>query len=205
MKWFKFYGQDYLSDPKILSLSGSERSCWITLLAYGSVNDNGVITFLDEAMLMVQAGISPMDDEWEKTKGILEKLEKLQIITNDNGVITIINWKKRQEANLTGYERVKKHREKKKNDNKMITLDKIRIDKNRYNYNTKTLKIAEALGVDPTETMDRYVVEDYANYSFKTLTDTLVEWCRENKKKPTVLRWMNWVRMWSSDGRLEKI
>ena len=131
MKWFKFYGQDYLCDPKILALSASERSCWITLLSYGSVNDNGVITYLNEEQLMMQAGVSPTHEEWESTKGILERLVRMEMIQYDNGLITIINWLKRQETNLTGYERVKRHRQKKQNDNKKITLDKIRVDKIR--------------------------------------------------------------------------
>jgi hypothetical protein len=139
MKWFKFYGQDYLSDPKILALSGSERSCWITLLSYGSVNDNGMITFLDEEQLMAQSGISPMHEEWDATLGVLNKLKRLKMIDFDNDVITILNWKKRQETSLTGYERVKKCREKKRddnaNDNAKITSDKIRIDKNRKDIN----------------------------------------------------------------------
>jgi len=135
MKWFKFYGQDYLSDPKILALSACERSCWITLLSYGSINDNGMITFLDEEQLMAQSGISPMHDEWDNTKGVLEKLKKLKMIEFDNEMITILNWKKRQETSLTPYERVKRYREKKRNDNAddnaKITTDKNRIDKNR--------------------------------------------------------------------------
>jgi len=131
MKWFKFYGQDYLSDPKMLSLNASDRSCWITLLAYSSVNDNGMITHLDEDMLRIQAGISPMHEEWEYTKGILKKLEKLGMIEIDNDMITVINWKKRQETNLTSYERVKRHREKKRLDNAKITLEENRIDKKR--------------------------------------------------------------------------
>jgi hypothetical protein len=143
MKWFKFYGQEYLSDPKILTLTASERSCWITLLSYASVNDNendnGMITFLSERQLMIQAGIDTTDPEFERTEGILKKLEKLQMITidnaNDNAKITILNWNKRQETSLTGYERVKRFREKHQNDNERdnakITSDKIRIDKNR--------------------------------------------------------------------------
>lgn len=130
MKWFKFYGQDYLSDPKILALSACERSCWITLLSYGSVNDNGMITFLDEQQLMAQAGISPMHEEWDATIGVLKKMEKLQMITIDNDMITILNWQKRQETSLTGYERVKKYRKKKRNDNDVIT-QMITSDKNR--------------------------------------------------------------------------
>lgn len=135
MKWFKFYGQDYLSDPKMLALSASERSCWITLLSYSSVNDNGVITFLSEQQLMLQAGLDFTREEWERTVGILEKLKNLKMIDNDNGVITLLNWKKRQETSLTSYERVKKYREKKRNDNEndntKITLEENRIEENR--------------------------------------------------------------------------
>lgn len=131
MKWFKFYGQDYISDPKMLSLTAEERSCWITILSYSSVNDNGKITFLSEHQLMLQAGMDLQDDCWDRTVGVLDKLQKLGMITLDNGMITIINWEKRQETNLTSYERVKRYREKKRNDNAMITLEENRIDKKR--------------------------------------------------------------------------
>ena len=131
MKWFKFYGQDYISDPKMLSLTASERSCWITLLSYASVNDNGMITFLSEDQLMIQAGLEFQKEEWDLTQGVLEKFKKLKMIQNDNGKVTIENWKKRQETNLTSYERVKRHREKKHNDNIMITLEENRREENR--------------------------------------------------------------------------
>lgn len=128
MKWFKFYGQDYLSDPKMLALTPSERSCWITLLCYSSVNDDGKISYLSEQQLMMQAGLNFAYEEWDLTAGILKKLENLEMIHIDNGVITIKNWQKRQETNLTGYERIKKYRQKKQNDNAMITLEENRID-----------------------------------------------------------------------------
>ena len=148
MKWFKFYGQDYLCDQKMLALTASERSCWITLMCYGSINDNandnGMITFLSEEQLMSQAGLSITDEEWDKTVGVLKKFEKLKMIRNDNGVITILNWTKRQETSLTPYERVKRHREKKRNDNAndngMITTDKNRIDKKREERETPRIE-----------------------------------------------------------------
>jgi hypothetical protein len=163
MKWFKFYGAEYLSDPKILTLTASERSCWITLLSYASVNDNindnGVITFLSEQQLLIQAGIGIMEAEFEKTLGVLKKLEKLKMITldntEDNAKITILNWQKRQETSLTGYERVKRYREKHKpdnkpdnaNDNAKITSDKNRIDKIRIDKNIKEKKTTTAVAV----------------------------------------------------------
>ena len=121
-----------MTDPKMLSLNSSQRSCWITLLAYASINDNGMITFLSEEQLLVQAGIDPTSEEWSYCQGTLEKFKNLGMIQNDNGVITLLNWQKRQETNLTSYERVKRYREKKRNDN---ANDNDRVDKKRIEEN----------------------------------------------------------------------
>ncbi len=129
-QWFKFYGMEYLSDPKIMGLGSAKRSCWVTLLSLASLND-GVVEFLPEQQLMLQAGVDFQSDEWNKTVGIYDHFKKLRMVEIQEEKIIIINWKKRQESNLTGYERVKRHREKKRNDNAMITLDKNRIEKNR--------------------------------------------------------------------------
>ena len=115
----------------MLALTSDERSCWLTLLCYSSVNDNGIIKNLSEQQLMTQAGIDFTQEDWDRTVGVLEKFKNLEMICNDNGMITVINWQKRQETNLTSYERVKKYREKKHNDNTMITLEENRRDKNR--------------------------------------------------------------------------
>ncbi len=178
MKWFKFYGQDYLSDPKMLALTGSERSCWITLLCYSSVNDNGMITFLSEEQLMIQAGVGLTSEEWDKTKGVLEKFKKLKMIRIDNGEITLENWQKRQETNLTSYERVKRHREKKRNDNAMITLDKNRIDKNRI--------IKKVIISDKTETHHKEIVEIIN--AFKDINPEYSSWYKNKTQRNAALR-----------------
>lgn len=208
MKWFKFYGADFLSDPKTLSLSASERSCWLTLLCYGSVNDNGVITFLSEEQLMQQAGICVTSDEWDRTIGVLEKLKKLGMIENDNEVITLINWKKRQETNLTSYERVKRYREKKQNDNAKITLEENRIDKKRIEEKEDTHskygefknvlltseeyeKLCSVLGVPNADSLiaelSSYLASSGKRY--RSHYATLQNWARrkvqEHKNKPT--------------------
>lgn len=108
--WFKFYGGDYLADPKIKVLTDSERSCWVTLLCFANQSKDGVIEFLTEEMLMREAGVPFGTDQWNKTIGILEKLENLRMVTLSNGVVTILNWAKRQASD--SYERVKKYREK---------------------------------------------------------------------------------------------
>lgn len=133
MNWFKFYGTEYLSDPKMLALSAAERSCWITLLSYASQN-NGVVKNLTEEHLMSQSGIYWNGEEWDVTKGVLIKFKKLNMLRLNNGIVTVCNWKKRQETSLSNAERQAKFRERNKDvteSNTEVTLDKNREDKNR--------------------------------------------------------------------------
>lgn len=150
-KWFKFYGQEYLSDPKIERLTPTERSCWITLLCIASLTD-GNIRFLTIESLLNKSGIQfdPYHpEEWEKALGVLVKFQNLDMITcKENGDIVVTNWEKRQETNLTGAERVRNFRERQKStanqgetdgvthDVTDVTLDKNRLDKNRVDKNS---------------------------------------------------------------------
>lgn len=147
-QWFKFYGVEYLGDPKIASLSAQERSCWLTLLCLASAStEPGTIDYLTVEVLLEKSGIKwdPYHpEEWNACLNVITKFVKMKMITsNDEGRIVILNWNKRQEHAMTGYERVKKYRERKAilaSDNVLITddngddncrEDKIREDKNR--------------------------------------------------------------------------
>lgn len=162
-QWFKFYGNDYLSDLKMKSLSALKRSCWITLLCYGA-QSNGVINYLCEEQLKIDAGIAVGSEEFENTKNVLENFEKLHMITLDNGIITINNWSKRQESPLSAYERVKKYRQKKKSDNEVITHDnendndriRLRIEKIKNRKEKKEEKLPDWL--------DKKVWNDWIEY-----------------------------------------
>lgn len=147
-QWFKFYGADYLIDPKIKGLTACERSCLITLLCYASTAEiPGEIKYLKEYQLMVDAGLDPMEEEWDKTKGVLQRLKDLEVIKlDDNGLITVINFRKRQDTALTNYERVKKYRERKRIDNADVTNDNARVEENRKEEN----RITQSGGKPPT-------------------------------------------------------
>jgi len=157
MKWFKFYGQDWLTDGKIIRMTLEDRLCFITLLCLASANEDGTIRGYDEDSI-IQLTHLWQDSAYEdspgyKALGCLKRFSDNGMITIDNAddnnacVITIKNFIKRQETNLTGYERVKKYRQKKKTDtepiktnkviidNKMITLEQNRTDKNRIDNN----------------------------------------------------------------------
>jgi len=133
--WFKFYGPEYLSDPKVLALDAVERSCWLTLLCYAcAANDSGRVKHLDADIILIQSGVRRDDPQYETHRSFIDKFKKLEMITLDNGVITIKNWQKRQERSLTPYERIKRHRAKKRNDN---ANDNPRIEKNRIDKKRK--------------------------------------------------------------------
>lgn len=114
MEWFKFYGGAYLSDPKMLMLTACERSCWLTLLSYASVAENGgIVKYLSEPQLMTAAGVSPMHEEWDMTVGVLAKFEGLGMVSLEKtGEIQVLNWAKRQESYLSNAERQKQYRER---------------------------------------------------------------------------------------------
>ncbi len=141
-QWFKFYGGEYLSDPKIGSLNLGERACWTALLCHANLTENK-IKYVTENSLMLQAGVNPVKPEWNDTVGVLQKLVEMEMIQIDNGMITLLNWEKRQEIHSESYERLKRWREKKRietelkrNDNGKNRIEEKRIEKKREDTNT---------------------------------------------------------------------
>lgn len=130
LPWFKLYGLDYLNSPTIARLTGCERSCWVTLMCYAATRSNS-IEFLDEETLLLKSGIQKDTPDWEKTQGVLQKFIKFKMITLDNEAITLLNFEKRQELSLTSYQRVKRYRDKKRDDNEMIQNDNDRVEESR--------------------------------------------------------------------------
>lgn len=141
-QWFKFYGGEYLSDPKIERLTPVERSCWLTLLCMASMSNDGILEYLTKESLLNKSGVrfNPYDDtEWDNALLVLEKFQNLNMIeVSDNGNIIIKNWKKRQESYLTDAERARNYRDRKKIRHDFVTdhvtnvtLEENRIEENR--------------------------------------------------------------------------
>lgn len=211
MKWFKFYGQDWLTDTKVISLSVEQRLCFITLLCLASAEDkNGQVSNFNEDMIirLTQLYDNPYDDnnEVSRARGFLEKLEQMgmiTMITNDNAgrfTYMINKFDDRQNSNLTGYERVKRFRENKKNsvvkpslkyvinDNTTnVIKDNARIDKNRIDKNrVYTPASQDLLKVKNTKTMKKNSFgryrEDMPTDSYETVIDA--DTGEEEKYKP---------------------
>jgi hypothetical protein len=148
--WFKFYGSDWLSDPKRDELTAAEQNCVTTLFCYANVtNQRGKVPHLTEDKLMIKAGLIPNTPEWEATKGIVAKLASpnFQVIKLKDGLIIVKNWNKRQEATAESTERVRRWREKRYG-NATETLPsngKSRVDKNREEDNKEHAEIVKVI------------------------------------------------------------
>lgn len=140
MKWFKFYGQDYLTDIKIMSLSIEDRLCYITLLCLASAGDEpGVITNCTEdgVIKLTHLYNDPYDrdNEYTRAVGCLKRFEEKGMVTVCDGTVTVTAFKKRQEEYSTSAERMRRFRAKNraKEDNVTVVTSHsdARIEENR--------------------------------------------------------------------------
>ena len=132
-QWFKFYGGEYLSDPKMDAFDGNERSCWVTILSLASQLDDGWIKYSLEEKIIEKSGIKV--SERSQYIGVLDKFLKFNMLQYCNGDVTQgfkpKNWDKRQYSE--GYSRIKRFRDKFSNGDvtQKITTEENRIEENR--------------------------------------------------------------------------
>ncbi len=160
--WFKFYGQDFLTDTKLISMDPLRKIVFITLMCLA--DEDGVIDYINEDDLIKLSGIDnddyPDPSDYSRVTGCLEYFKELGMITvTDSNVtrnktvthrVTLCNWKSRQGENLSNAERQKKYREKHKiaskkrnatrNDSNVTQRNdsNTREDKNREDKNIST-------------------------------------------------------------------
>lgn len=121
MKWFKFYGQDWLTDTKVMQMSVEDRLCFITLLCLASsADEGGLIRNCDEYTLIRLTQLpdniyEPDHSPFHNASGCLKRYEALHCVTlGDNGDVTVVNFGRRQDQNLSNAERQKRYRERHK-------------------------------------------------------------------------------------------
>jgi hypothetical protein len=208
MRWFKFYGQDFLTDSKLMDFNPIEKLMWVYVLCIANAEDkNGIIGNLTEEKLFRYANLD--EEDRELARGILQKLCDNKMITksakNDNEV-SVINWKKLQNTSLSGYERVKKYRAKKERQNKQIKnvddnandnvhdndndnarIDKTRIDINTYTAsNESTPSVKGAQWARPTEEK-RTSVQRLVYHLEDTLHTRITNWGKQGQAVRTML------------------
>ena len=106
MEWLRLY-TDILDDEKIAQLSDNQYRIFTFLMLMASENDlGGVVTQGHQAIAWRLR--MPVN----RIKSAIEKLEALNIISNENNTITFLNWHKRQYKSDNSTERVKRFRNK---------------------------------------------------------------------------------------------
>ena len=193
MEWFKFYGQEFLTDPKMMSLSAVEKSLWLTILCLANNTDDGVIKYIDATKIMFLTNVNALTDEWDENKNFLEHFEELGMLKrNDNG-ISVINFVIKQNKSLSGYERVKRHRERQKaketDDNEVKRYkDNGREDKNREDKNRLEKEIVKKKTHTLEEISDEEIDQIAAKYSVPryfvlSKLDDMKNWHEKNPAK----------------------
>ena len=118
-QWFRLYSE-FATDPKVQMLSEFDQRRFIMLLC---VRCNGFVT-LHDAEVAFHLRIS--NDDWAETKA---RLVERKLITKDNNPAA---WDKRQAASDSSTERVRRYRERARNNNETLqqpfcnAVDKIR-------------------------------------------------------------------------------
>ncbi|MGX9392547.1 hypothetical protein ACWX0K_20435 [Nitrobacteraceae bacterium UC4446_H13] len=105
-RWFRLY-DDVINDPKLLKLPEALRWAWVALLCIASKN-GGKLPATDDVALMLRVPEA-------KAAEYITKLVKAKLFEHQDGVFVPHNWEGRQFKSDSSNERVKKHRDTKRN------------------------------------------------------------------------------------------
>ncbi|TXH84818.1 MAG: hypothetical protein E6Q77_01670 [Rhizobium sp.] len=105
-RWFRVY-DDVINDPKLLKLPEALRWQWLALLCVASKN-GGKLPPNDDIALLLRVPEA-------KAAEFVTKLVRAKLIDNEDGVFVPHNWDGRQFKSDTSNDRVKRHRENKRN------------------------------------------------------------------------------------------
>lgn len=179
--WFRVYGADYLSDPKVRNFTATHHSCWFHLLCFASTSSTpGIVKNLTDEMLAQYAGVSKSFSETLPSVSLVtQDFERFGMMKrHDNGDIEILNWEKRQVVHSDSYERLKRWREKKRDetfhDNGKSRVEKSRVEKNNNKPATqgvaKPLKASkyDPLGADIIKALEAIDPKNKTYYANKT-------------------------------------
>lgn len=178
-----------------------ERACWVVLMCLANAeNKEGVVSFIEEEAVMHQAGVEFATPMWESTLGFLKKFQKLGMVTLQKKTVTINNWSKRQERALTVAERVRRHRERKK-DVTDVTISNASANDREDKIRNKT--VAKATKPMKKNRMGSYR-EDASSDSHESAIDIDSGEVIGEKKKPNMnAAYMELIR-WAEEKRHAK-
>lgn len=205
-QWFKFFGQDFLTDPKMLMLSENERLCWITLLclaatAFDPLADtddtgNGKVTLGNGAVLPMLAHVDVGGPD--NCSDILIKLENLGLVKVKGDEITVVNFLKRQAPPLTNAERQAKFKARKRLGNEKVTegneevtrSNANRIEENRIEIDSPKRPAGGGGSPRPVKTRD----PELRNQALDLINHWAASWEKTFGKKADITSWSRYLK-----------
>lgn len=130
MKWFRLY-TEIVDDRKLRRLSPSQRWLWVAMMCVARKSPVPGVLLLSEN---VPVNIDDLSDiaaiSKEEVLAGIEAFKHQGMLDETDGVYQLINWDKRQFTSDNSTERVKRLRERKRNDNETL--------QQRYSNNLET-------------------------------------------------------------------
>ena len=175
-QWIKLY-TEILHDRKFRKMNERQQLvCLKLFLLAGQEDQGGDLPDLEDISLELY-----MPNQ-KQLKADIDRLVELNVISDNGGCYRVINFAKRQEANLTGYERVKRYREKQRdvindnevdniddnaddviNDNAMITPMITHDNKRRVINDTKMITVEKEIDIDKEIDKEKEIEKDINN------------------------------------------
>lgn len=125
LPWLKLYAQDWLIDSNISSLSSEDRVCYLTMMCMAHLSKKrGTIPDFSEEKIIRESKFRTRE-EADRAVGFSERMGKM--LRRHGTSVSLPNFKKRQETQLSAYERVKRHRENLKRDDNANDTQKITL------------------------------------------------------------------------------
>ena len=198
-QWIKLY-TEILHDRKFRKMTIRQQLvCLKVFLLAGQEDQDGLLPPLEDISLELYM------PNLKELRQDLDRLTELGILDYAHGseLWTVINFQKRQESNLTGYERVKRYREKGKvindnaddntadviNDNAMITRKNAQANSDTVISDTKMITVERDIDIEeekninntPSTTAKKPAAEKHQHGSFRNvlLTDAELQKLRD--------------------------
>lgn len=117
MEWLRMY-HEARADKKLASLNDAQFRVWFNLLLYaGEQEVRGTVPMPDDELLALEVAVADTD----LLHATLDRLVRLRILSPVDGGFAFCQWKKRQPNSDSSTERVRKHRERKRNGDETVT------------------------------------------------------------------------------------
>lgn len=117
MEWLRMHHEARI-DKKLASLNDAQFRVWFNLLLYsGEQEERGTVPVPDDELLALEVSGSDVD----LLHDTVGRLVRLRIVERTESGLRFCNWEKRQPTSDSSTERVRKHRERKRNGDETVT------------------------------------------------------------------------------------